>query len=370
MSKLLDFIFKTTNQFSKEDINTFTKELTDIYLKETKKTGLLKEHKNRILIIIPGYSVSNPPRIGHHLQYIQALKYHPKTNPLGYERIYLFDIYSKKDGRCNFLNDIPQLANELFISINSDRDDWDFQNCAGVDFLGASMGGLIVRKFIQEYLQDKNTINTKKWGKLSIRNILLIATPNFGCKIVDKLQNPILQFILRIRFGKNNFARSEQFKQIRKGNEPVFGKFLNRIFNKQTSENTFLRSLNAKEPTPGNIRWITIAGTKKQWFSRLLFNKEELNDGVVESAKVQLSGAENIFDYEINENRLWNHRDLYLASDFCCFLFGLLSLEVGVQSYKELLQKYQLVNTSDHQIKYSSDIYQKYFKNKKSSTNS
>ncbi|MCK5184627.1 MAG: hypothetical protein KAQ95_09995, partial [Candidatus Heimdallarchaeota archaeon] len=139
----------------------------------------------RTLIIVPGYSVSNPPRIGDHRYYVQALQYHPTRNPKGYKKIYVFDLYSKKDGRCNFRHDITTLAEELMKSIETSRDNWLFCENGEIDFIGASMGGLIVRKFIQDFMVGENQISTKSQGTLRIKNIILIATPNYGCKIVD-----------------------------------------------------------------------------------------------------------------------------------------------------------------------------------------
>ncbi|MHA1220694.1 MAG: hypothetical protein ACTSQB_03065, partial [Candidatus Heimdallarchaeota archaeon] len=180
---------------------------------------------NRTLIIIPGYSISNPPRIGDHRFYIDALKFHPEKNPYGYKRIYLFDLYSNKDGRCNFKYDIPTLADELYAGINdSSRDNWQFVEGGDIDFIAASMGGLILRSFVQKYMIGENKIETARWGPLKITTAILIGTPNFGCSIVDRLQAPFIQFLLRLLFGKNNFSTSEQVNQICIGNFNIFGR--------------------------------------------------------------------------------------------------------------------------------------------------
>lgn len=287
----------------------------------------------RTLIIVPGYSVDVPPRIGHHLYYINALKYHPQKNPKGYRRIYLFDIYSKKAGRCNFKASIPQLADELWRTINSPQNDWCFEMNGEVDFIGGSMGGLIIRKFINDHLQGENELPTRKWGNLHVKTILLIGTPNFGCKLVDRLQSPIIQLILRLWYGKNNFSTSQQLQQVRVGKEPVFGKILSKIFKKKTSENHFLQKLNQKEQTPGDIRWITVSGSKNHWYSHFLYSKATENDSVVESSRVHLKGAENIRDRDLGANVSWDHRDLYENAQFCKLLHGLLVNGLSLNEY-------------------------------------
>lgn len=291
--------------------------------------------KNRTLIIVPGYSVSNPPRIGDHRYYIQALQYHPTRNPKGYKKIYVFDLYSKKDGRCNFQLDITTLAAELMKSIETSRDNWSFCENGEIDFIGASMGGLIVRKFIQDFMVGENQISTKSWGTLRIKNIVLIATPNYGCKVVDLLQNPVIQLFLRIFYGKNNFSQSKQVQQISVGQINVWKPFFRNLITKYTPINVFLERLNSTIQTPGNIRWVTIRGTKRKWFTRLLYNKNILSDGVVNAASVPLKGAENISDKDFGIGLSWNHRDLYKNEDFCNFLLDLLVFNVKITDYFE-----------------------------------
>ncbi len=290
---------------------------------------------NRMLIIVPGYSVSNPPRIGDHRYYIQALQYHPTRNPKGYKKIYVFDLYSKKDGRCNFQLDITTLAAELMKSIETSRDNWSFCENGEIDFIGASMGGLIVRKFIQDFMVGENQISTKSWGTLRIKNIVLIATPNYGCKIVDLLQNPVIQLFLRIFYGKKNFSQSKQVQQISVGQINVWKPFFRNLITKYTPINVFLERLNSTIQTPGNIRWVTIRGTKRKWFTRLLYNKNILSDGVVNAASVPLKGAENISDKDFGIGLSWNHRDLYKNEDFCNFLLDLLVFNMKITDYLE-----------------------------------
>lgn len=290
---------------------------------------------NRTLIIVPGYSVSNPPRIGDHRYYIQALQYHPNRNPKGYKKIYVFDLYSKKDGRCNFQLDITTLAAELMKSIETSRDNWSFCENGEIDFIGASMGGLIVRKFIQDFMVGENQISTKSWGTLRIKNIVLIATPNYGCKIVDLLQNPVIQLFLRIFYGKKNFSQSKQVQQISVGQINVWKPFFRNLITKYTPINVFLERLNSTIQTPGNIRWVTIRGTKRKWFTRLLYNKNILSDGVVNAASVPLKGAENISDKDFGIGLSWNHRDLYKNEDFCNFLLDLLVFNMKITDYLE-----------------------------------
>ncbi|MBD3191575.1 MAG: hypothetical protein GF308_13080 [Candidatus Heimdallarchaeota archaeon] len=287
----------------------------------------------RTLIIVPGYSVNIPPRIGHHLYYINALKYDPQNNPRGYRRIHLFDIYSKKAGRCNFKATIPQLADDLWQAINSPQNDWSFEVDGEVDFIGGSMGGLIIRQLIRNHLQGKNELLTKKWGTLHVNTILLIGTPNFGCKLVDRLQSPLIQLILRLWQGKNNFSTSQQLQQVRVGNEPVFGKLLRKLFNKKTPKNCFLADLNQADLTPGDIRWITVSGSKRTWSSFLLFSRGTENDGVVASSQVHLPGAENIHDYDLGPAVSWDHRDLYENPQFCQLLRGLLVHGLTLDDY-------------------------------------
>ncbi|NHK31614.1 MAG: hypothetical protein FK730_09695 [Asgard group archaeon] len=324
---------------------------------------------NRTLVIVPGYSVSNPPKIGDHHYYINTLKFHEELNPYGYKRIFVFDIYSKKDGRCNFKFSIPQLAQELFNSINTNRDNWEFVINGEIDFIGGSMGGLIVRKFIQTFVLRDNIIKTKKWGNLQICNVVLIATPNHGCRIVDRLQAPFIQFSLRLLFGKNNFSKSEQFQQIAKGNVNIYGKFFRKIKSKFTGKNTFIDDLNSIKISSNSIRWITIRGTKWKWYSSLLYDKNEENDGVVKSSSVILDGAENIADKDLQMNLSWDHRDLYQADSVCKLLFGLLTLNLKLNDYLALNQ---LLETQDLLIynQWSLDyIFNKVILNKRLVTN-
>ncbi len=340
MNKVLDSIFSIKRETNCVNQNS-SEILTKRYLNAFKLKKRTHKGNERTLIIIPGYSVDNPPRIGHHLYYIDALKFDPKTNPLGYKRIYLFDIYSKKDGRCNFKHSIPELAEELFKSINTNRDSWEFQENGEIDFIGASMGGLIVRKFIQDKMKGNNLLPTEKSGTLRIKNILLIATPNKGCKIIDRLQAPFIQYILRLIYGKDNFSQSKQFLQISAGNRAVFGKF-KAMFNKKKSlKNEFIEELNSHPLTPGTIRWMTIRGTKQQWFTKTIYRKKTLNDGVVEAADVILPGAENICDINLGTNELWNHRDLYVSENVSALMFGLLILELNLENYLQLSMNHQ-----------------------------
>ncbi len=340
MNKVLDRIFSIKRETNLSDQNP-SEILTKRYLEVFKSKKHTLKGNERTLIIIPGYSVDNPPRIGHHLYYIDALKFDPKTNPLGYKRIYLFDIYSQKDGRCNFKHSIPELAEELFKSINTNRDSWEFLENGEIDFLGASMGGLIVRKFIQDKMKGNNLLPTKKSGTLRIKNILLVATPNKGCKIIDRLQSPLIQRILRLLYGKNNFSQSNQFLQISVGNQAVYGK-IRALFNKKISpKNEFIEELNSHPLTPGTIRWMTIRGTKRQWFTKTIYQKKALNDGVVEADDVILPGAENICDTDLGTNDLWNHRDLYVSKNVSTLMFGLLVLELNLEHYLQLSENHQ-----------------------------
>lgn len=189
-------------------------------------TSYMTKASEKVLIIVPGYSVSNPPKIGDHHYYIDTLKFHPEKNPNGYKHIYLFDLYSKKDGRCNFKYSIQELAQELWKSITTSRDGWIFPINCSIDFIGGSMGGLIVREFIRQFTTGDNNLQTISWGILCIDNIVLIATPNHGCELIDKLHNPIIQALLRFVYGRDNFSTSEQFQQIGVGNQFVFGRLL------------------------------------------------------------------------------------------------------------------------------------------------
>jgi len=313
----------------------------------------------RTLIIVPGYSVSNPPRIGDHRYYIQALRYHPTKNPKGYKKIYVFDMYSKKDGRCNFHHDIPMLAAELLKSIETPRDNWSFCENGKIDFIGASMGGLIVRKFIQDFMVGENQISTKSWGTLRIKNIILIATPNYGCKIVDLLQNPAIQIFLRIFYGKNNFSQSQQVQQITVGRINVWESIFRNLITKHTPVNVFLKRLNSNIQTPGNIRWITIRGTKSNWYTRLLYNKNIVNDGVVAAASVPLKGAENISDKDFRIGLSWNHRDLYKNEGFCNLLVGLLVFNMQITDYFEnnhLIFTHKISKKKKYRKKHLKDI--------------
>ena len=349
MNRVLNSIFNT-KKYARSIANNTPYELSQRFIKIYNSKASSLQNNKRSLIIVPGYSVDNPPRIGHHLYYINALKFDSITNPLGYHRIYLFDIYSKKDGRCNFQLDIPQLVEELMISIDTARDNWNFEENGEVDIIGASMGGLIVRKFIQEKMIGNNLLPTTKWGTLHIQNILLISTPNYGCKIIDLIQNPFIQIVLRIMFGKNNFSKSEQFQQIGVGNTSVFGKILSKIFRKKTSDNQFLKELNAQNPTPGTVRWITLRGTKSQIFSNFIYNKKIPNDGVVEADRVILNGAENICDIDLGSKTAWNHRDLYMANDVCNLLFGLLALNLQLNEYLKLLNLEEITDEKSNII--------------------
>jgi hypothetical protein len=332
--KLIYSNFKINHLFIS---STKTKKL-QLFVEELESKS--QDLSRRTLIIVPGYSVSNPPRIGDHRFYIEALQYHPETNPNGYKRIYVFDLYSEKDGRCNFKHSIPQLANELYLSITTSRDNWKFVLNGEIDFIGASMGGLIVRKFIQDYLKDDNLLKTDTWGKMQIKNILLIATPNNGCEIIDKLQIPFVQFILRLLFGKNNFSQSLQLKQIAKGNVHLYNKLWKKLFPRKTKSNSFLNSLNSMK-LPKSIRWITLSGTKKKWFSSFIYDKLEENDGVVQVSSVVLDGAENIIDKDLEMNLQWDHRDLYQHESVCKLLYGLLVLNLKLEDYRLLNQLLQ-----------------------------
>ena len=300
-------------------------------------TSYKKKACNKVLIIVPGYSVSNPPKIGDHHYYINTLKFHPEKNPNGYKYIYLFDLYSKEDGRCNFNYTIQQLACELWNSIATSRDGWIFPTNGCIDFIGGSMGGLIVREFIKQYTNGDNFLHTISCGTLYIDNIVLIATPNQGCELIDKLQNPIIQALLRLVYGQDNFSTSEQFNQIGIGSQFVFGRFLRKIFRKKTPENKFLAELNYKNQLSRKIRWVTLRGTKRNWLSLLLYGRKKTNDGVVESSRVILDGAENISDKEVNLNFSWNHRDLYQSKEVCDLLYGLLVLNFSLNEYQDHL---------------------------------
>ncbi|MBK5112625.1 MAG: hypothetical protein KGD59_08580 [Candidatus Heimdallarchaeota archaeon] len=333
---------------------------------QTEKTDFHQSRENRAedlskrtLIIVPGYSVSNPPRIGDHRYYIQALQYHPTNNPKGYKKIFVFDLYSKKDGRCNFQHDITMLAAELLKSIETSRDNWVFSENGEIDFIGGSMGGLIVRKFIQDYMIGENQIATKSWGTLRIKNIILIATPNYGCKIIDFLQNPIIQLLLRIKFGKNNFSQSLQIQQISVGRINIWEPIFRNLIKKHTPVNIFLERLNSTIQTPGNIRWITIHGSKRSWVSRLLYNKNNVNDGVVEANSVSLTGAENISDKDFGIGLSWNHRDLYENEGFCNLLAGLLIFNMRVIDYQEnnhLIFNHKISSNKKNRERHSQEI--------------
>ncbi|MHA1308198.1 MAG: hypothetical protein ACTSSB_12355 [Candidatus Heimdallarchaeota archaeon] len=300
-------------------------------------TSYMTKACNKVLIIVPGYSVSNPPKIGNHHHYINALKFHPEKNPNGYKHIYLFDLYSKKDGRCNFKYSIPQLAQELWNSITTNRDGWVFPINCSIDFIGGSMGGLIIREFIRQFTSGENFLQTISWGTLSIDNIVLIATPNHGCELIDKLNNPIIQTLLRFVYGRDNFSTSEQFQQIGIGNQFVFGRLLRRIFRKKTPENNFIEELNKQHTLSRKIRWITLRGSKRNWISFLLYGRKKTNDGIVEASRVILDGAENISDKDVNHNFSWNHRDLYKSKEVCDLLYGLLILNFSLTEYRDQL---------------------------------
>jgi hypothetical protein len=357
------------NNFTNNILN-FPTRITTTYHNQLKNfIDKIKSKKqdlsNRTLVIVPGYSISNPPKIGDHQYYIDALKFHKELNPFGYKRIFVFDVYSKKDGRCNFKLNIPQLAHELFISINTDRDNWEFIKNGEIDFIGGSMGGLIVRKFIQSYISRDNHIKTKKWGNLQICNVVLIATPNHGCRIVDRLQAPFIQFALRLLLGKDNFSKSEQFLQIAKGNENIYGKITRKIKSKISKKNSFIEDLNSIKLPSHSIRWITIRGTKWKWYSSLLYDKNEENDGVVKSSNVILDGAENIADKDLQMNLSWDHRDLYQADSVCKLLFGLLTLNLKLNDYlalKQLLETQNLLTNSQWSLDY---IFNKIILNKR-----
>jgi len=331
------YFLNTQNIFSQNltlnalHLSNQNKDTTSYQFRKNEAENLAK----RTLIIVPGYSVSNPPRIGDHRYYIQALQYHPTKNPKGYKKIYVFDLYSKKDGRCNFQYDITTLAEELMKSIETSQDNWSFCENDEIDFIGASMGGLIVRKFIQDFMVGENQISTKSWGTLRIKNIILIATPNHGCKIVDLLQNPVIQLFLRIFYGKNNFSQSQQVQQISVGRINVWEPFFHKLIKKYTPINAFLKRLNSTIQTPGDIRWVTIRGTKRKWFTRLLYNKNIVSDGVVAATSVPLRGAENISDKDFGIGLSWNHRDLYKNVDFCNFLIDLLVFNLQITDYFE-----------------------------------
>ncbi len=337
-------------------LSTSSELLIDKKISSQTKRESTNDNFNRILIIIPGYSVSNPPKIGDHRYYIDSLKYHPTKNPHGYKQIYLFDLYSKKDGRCNFNYNITKLADELFSTINSNTNDWNLIKNGEIDFIAASMGGLILRKFIYKFLKNKNHLKTTNYGNLKIKKIVMIGTPNYGCYIIDKLQTPIMQFLLRIFYGKNNFSKSEQFQQIGIGNVKLFGKILGKIFRKKTPTNDFLEELNKVNPTPGNIRWITIRGTKNQWFTKSIYNKNDKNDGVVSASSVCLPGAENIADYDICKNKLWNHRDLYQNEDVCDLLNGLLIMNYTLEEYLKVVQLKENLPIRSKEVNYKKNL--------------
>ncbi|MBN1328634.1 MAG: hypothetical protein JXA54_04095 [Candidatus Heimdallarchaeota archaeon] len=335
------------NELTIDSLNLHALSSVERNLLEVKEDSLIKRNQlpynrsNRVLIIIPGYSVSNPPKIGDHRYYIEALKYHPTKNPFGYKQIYLYDLYSKKDGRCNFDYNITKLADELFCTIDNKTNGWRFMRNSEIDFLAASMGGLILRKFLFKYLHGESQIKTASYGNLTIRNIVMIGTPNYGCIVIDKLRAPLVQFLFRLFFGKNNFSKSEQFQQLGIGNVKIYGGIFGKISQKKSPVNDFLDGLNNLNPTPGKIRWITIRGTKSQWFSKIFYSKKEENDGVVSASSVNLPGAENIADYQINKSQLWNHRDLYQDENVCKLLNGLLVMNYTLAEY---LQTNQLLD--------------------------
>jgi pimeloyl-ACP methyl ester carboxylesterase len=300
-----------------------------------------KDCSNRTLIIVPGYSVSNPPRVGDHRYYIKSLKYDPKINPRGYKRIFIFDLYSKKDGRCNFKASISELADELWRSINSLRDNWHFQKNGEVDFIGASMGGLIVRKFTQKYCTESNYLATSLWGKLRVRTILLIGTPNHGCKLVDKLQSPLLQFLLRILQGKDNFSTSKQVQQISVGNVSLPSRLFRPFRQKKSPKNMFLQELNTHKLQSENIRWITLRGTKSNWYGKLIYGFRAPNDGVIEANRAMLEGAENICDKDLSPDLSWDHRDLYQDDSVCILMKELL---INNRTLNDCRRIYQLTN--------------------------
>ena len=190
---------------------------------------------------------------------------------------------------------------------------------------------MILRKFLNDYLCNGNQVNTKQWGTLTIKTILFIATPNLGCKIVDLLERPIIQFILRILFGKNNFSKSQQVKQLAVGNQMIRKGLFRKKNRLYSSKNDFLKQLNNESLKTKDVRWITIRGTKNKWYTRLIYSKNELNDGVVAATSVPINIAENIEDKDLGCS--WDHRDLYDNSEVCALISGLLVLNLHLDEY-------------------------------------
>jgi hypothetical protein len=296
----------------------------------------INDCSNRTLIIVPGYSITYPPTIGEHDQYISALKFDPETNPRGYKRIYIFNLYSKERKCCNFKITLSELAEQLWRKITEKNDDWEFTYNGKIDFIGASMGGLIVRKMIKDHLVGQNILKTKTWGALKINTIVLIATPNFGCAVIDRLYHPFYRRLIALLQKRDPFKGNRQLKQAAVGNKPVFKGIFSKIFKRRSPENHFLEELNNGDLTPGNIRWITIRGTKKRWFSKLVYDNDAYDDGVVEASKVPLPEAENICDKDLGKNISWDHRDLYENPQVADLLHGLMINSLTVQEYLQL----------------------------------
>ncbi|MHA1740432.1 MAG: hypothetical protein ACTSXA_15005, partial [Candidatus Heimdallarchaeota archaeon] len=105
----------------------------------------------------------------------------------------------------------------------------------------------------------------------------------------------------------------------------------------KTPENNFLTELNKENPITGKIRWVTLRGSKRNWLSLLLYGKKRSNDGVVESSRVILEGAENISDKDVDHSFSWNHRDLYQSQEVCDLLYGLLILNFSLIEYRTQL---------------------------------
>ncbi|MEA2070643.1 MAG: hypothetical protein U9O98_05065 [Asgard group archaeon] len=301
---------------SKDTVNKNFKKIIE------KSTG-----KKKALLIVPGFSISYPPEIGNHKEYIKSLKYQSQINPFGYHSIHLFNPYNhgKKD---YYEITLSQLTHNLWKRVLSLIEIWKEYGIKEIDIIGASMGGILVRKLLSLHLIKPNYLKTAN-ASIKIRNVLLIATPNYGSKLVNLVLSAVGQFIIRLFFGKNNFTMYKHIQQL-----SVRKKLTKNRFKRNKKKHNFLSKLNSDNSTPGDIRYITLIGTKAKWYSPLIFGWKKPNDGVVAASSALLPGAENIHDYEIQETYGWNHRDLYEHPDVCQTIREILLYNFTKKDYK------------------------------------
>ncbi|WP_371803106.1 alpha/beta hydrolase [Candidatus Lokiarchaeum ossiferum] len=211
-----------------------------------------------------------------------------KIGPNGYD-----DINSPSSE----LSFAKRLYDNLTIELDKEK---GFYNC--IDFIGHSMGGLVIRSMLK-YYSDNNVIEDHK-----VRTVATLSTPNHGTIPAGKLTHALKSMTTSSEFtaitymAQNLFLFEKSILEIVCDNiRQEFPAFIEVVesasfcldnlddiqFCQMAPDSLFLKYLNADDETPDDINWVTICGKKNN----------DLIDIVVDS----MSSAQNIqFDVILN----------------------------------------------------------------------